>query len=686
MKQNITEQSAPTFRSVMFLGMVLSLTMGFIDVTASILLNPEGIPAALLLLSSMVMTAILIFSVYLLTWVLLSLILRERSFTLSLSVAVFWGSLFALHALIGLFSGFSLRGLFELGMVTGMALLISVATYYAWPVVASLPKHYKTARVLGIALPFVFGEILLLVLMMSALSVSRLLVISLGILGLGFILFVLSRTSRLIAVRAFIVFVLLIGLSPFALLIGKMTDKTHSSVIAESGHNIKHVILLTIDTLRADYLSCYDPDKRPTPNLDSLARDGILFSNAISPCSWTLPAFSSIVTGVSPSVHMTTQATSSLPDTFKTLAEYLREDGYYTAAIGRNSFMMPERELSQGFAEYNFFPKRKYITMTSLGATMLREIFPHSFKISASTKELTDIAITWLEENHQVESFFWLHYFDPHHPYSPPHEYLPDDAEPVPSIGTSFFDFGEVRAGLFLNNEEREWVRTLYESEVSYVDHNVGRVITTLKRLGIYDESLIIVTSDHGDEFWEHGSIEHGHTLYNELIHVPLIVKLPESMAASNGTVKQIETTVSTQSIFPTIMELCQIEYNKDDVSISPLTSLWGANSHTFNQQPIISTGLKYSEDRISIIFDDFKYIRFLSSNKEELYDLANDPMEQNSLVAERPDMIDRARRLLKQHNETAANLKDRFGIRVSEDLDLPKDVLERLRSLGYIK
>lgn len=686
MKKNITEQSALNVRLVIVIGLALALTMGFVDVTASILLNPEGIPSALLLLSSVVMTAILMFTVYLIIWVLISLILRERSVTLTLSVAVFCGSLFTLLTLIGLFPGFSLRGLFEIGIVMGLALLLSIATYYAWPVIASIPKQDKLAGTFGLALPFMFGEMLVLVLMASAWNTSRLLVVAVGMIGLGLILLVLYRTSRPRVTRILVVFTLLIALSPMVLLIGKISDGADSSAHTETtGHAIKHVILLTIDTLRADFLSCYASDTRPTPNIDSLAKDGVLFSNAISTCSWTLPAFSSIATGLTPSVHMTTQATSSLPDTFKTLAEYLREDGYYTAALGRNSFLMPERDLSQGFIDYNFYPKRKHITMTSIGATVLKAIFPHSFKISVSTKELSDIAIKWLEANHQKESFFWLHYFDPHHPYTPPQEFLPD-REPLPSIGTSFFDFGKVRAGLYLNQEERDWVRTLYESEVSYVDHSVGRVLATLKRLKIYDESLIILTSDHGDEFWEHGSIEHGHTLYNELIHVPLIVKLPHSLKASNGIVKQIETTVSTQSILPTVMELCQIEYNKDDVSISPLTSLWEENSQAFNQQPIISTGLKYGEDRISIIFDDFKYIRFLSSKKEELYDLTNDPMEQNSLVAERPDKLDDARSLLKQHTDTAANLRDRFNIGVARELDLPKDVLERLRSLGYIK
>lgn len=670
-------------RFVVNVGLALGLTMGFIDVTASILINPEGVPSGLLLLSSVVATMLLVFFAYLSTCGLVSLFKSGRNIATVLAVSMFWGSLFTFVTFNGLLSGSGARHLFELGVLSGISLLLSVATYYAWPVISGVSIGSSIVRILGLASPFVFGQILFFVWVLLVFNPSKILIGFAGLLCLVLTLFVIYRSSNVVVNRILISFAILIGLTPVALALGERKAKAEP---ASTEHAIKHVILLTIDTLRADFLSCYGSDRRPTPNIDRLAKDGILFSNAFSASSWTLPAFASINTGVPPSVHMTTKSMSSLPDTFSTLTEYLHGHGYYTAAIGHNSFLMPERNFSQGYSEYNFFPKRKHITISSIGAKVLKSVFPRSFRITASTAELTSIATDWLNENHAQDFFLWLHYFDPHHPYAPPPQYLPD-VKPPPGMGTSFFEFGEVRAGVvYPSEEERDWIRTLYESELLYVDHNVGKVIGTLERLGIYDESLIILTSDHGEEFWEHGSIEHGHTLYNELLNVPLIVKLPHTAQSGNGTIKQIDTAVTTQSLMPTILDLCQIDYDDDNVTVSSLTSLWRTGSQAYEEQPILSSGLKYYEDRISVIFDDFKYIRSLDSNNEELYDLVNDPLEKHNLVAQEQGKLDRGRQLLIQHNDTAANLRDRFNIGDSDELELPKDVLERLRSLGYIK
>jgi arylsulfatase A-like enzyme len=192
---------------------------------------------------------------------------------------------------------------------------------------------------------------------------------------------------------------------------------------------------------------------------------------------------------------------------------------------------------------------------------------------------------------------------------------------------------------------------------------------------------LIILTSDHGEEFWEHGGYEHGHTLYNELLWVPLIIKLPQS--ASKG---QISTAVSTQSIMPTVLDVCGIDYDSKYLSAESLSSLWRHNPNAF-QRPMISTGVLYYEDRESVIFDGLKYIRSLLTNREELfYDLTRIPQEQISTLSSSPDKVQRARNTLREHNQASAKLRDHYGVTDGEEIKFDKEIARQLKSLGYIQ
>ncbi len=240
----------------------------------------------------------------------------------------------------------------------------------------------------------------------------------------------------------------------------------------------------------------------------------------------------------------------------------------------------------------------------------------------------------------------------------------------------------DIRGGYLVPSPaEREWIRTLYDAEVRYVDDNLGQLFDVLKNLGIYHGSLIILTSDHGEEFWEHGGFEHGHSLYDELIRVPLIVKLPQSTSK-----QEITSAVTTASIMPTILDLCQIEYRGDFLSFPSLVPLWESNPGSYQEAPIVSTGLRYYENRESILFDGLKYIRFLMTNREELYDLANDPGEQNSVATALPGEVVRARKLLNEHNNRVKELRDLLGLPAEQQIELDQETIRRLKALGYIQ
>ena len=179
-----------------------------------------------------------------------------------------------------------------------------------------------------------------------------------------------------------------------------------------------------------------------------------------------------------------------------------------------------------------------------------------------------------------------------------------------------------------------------------------------IDRLGLYRDSLIVLTSDHGEEFWEHGGLGHGHSLHDELLWVPLMIKLPG--LAARG---QISSLVDTTSLTPTLLELCGIPYRPDGFSAGSLVSLWSEGREPYRAQPIVSTGLLYFGDRESIIFQDMKYMRTLTGDREELYDLVQDPAEKISLVRALPEKVREAKRLLANHHRKSGELRRRYRI-----------------------
>ncbi|GJM15468.1 MAG: hypothetical protein DHS20C13_07950 [Thermodesulfobacteriota bacterium] len=447
-------------------------------------------------------------------------------------------------------------------------------------------------------------------------------------------------------------------------------------------NEIKSIILISIDTLRTDVLSSYGSDAVSTPNIDKVAEDGYLFSQAYSPAPWTLPAFSSIMTGVNPLVHKTTDSKSRLPETFTTIAEHLASSGYKTGAVGKNVFLHSEYNIDQGFMEYNFFPKINEL-VNSFGGAFLKIAFPASFRTDASTSDLTDISIKWLNENQDKDFFLWIHYFDPHIPYTPPKEYIVDNNNTGTLVGNDFHNVGSIRSGHYSPNlSDRERIRQLYDAEVRYVDDNIGRLLETLEELDLYKDSLIILTSDHGEEFWEHGGFEHGHSLYNEVIKVPLIIKLP-----GNEPNQTVDIPVTTQSLMPTILELSNIQHENGPYLASSLVPILENDPANYRIKPIISSSLLYYEDRESALFDENKYIRTIITDQEELYNLKNDPGEQSPLSSSAvSDKIFEAQNILKQYKDESQRTGKYYGVDKSETVELNKEKKEKLKALDYIQ
>ena len=299
----------------------------------------------------------------------------------------------------------------------------------------------------------------------------------------------------------------------------------HETVFS-GGHAIPRVILITIDTLRRDVLTTYTPESTLSPQIDSLARDGIVFEQAHSAAPWTPPSVASILTGLTPFVHGVSKTQTRIPAGIETLADYFLDAGYATAAFGGNALLYDQPALRRGFQQYEFSMGSPG---DSLGLACWRAVFGRGSRPGEQAAgNVTALAESWVRANQERDFLLWLHLMDPHAPYAPPPEFFTDPSLSAHAELGYEFDRFKIRSGEVRYSERRQgWVKELYRSEVRFADDRIGRLMAALKDLGLYDDSLIVLTSDHGEEFWDHGGVDHGHSFYNELVSVPLIIKLP---------------------------------------------------------------------------------------------------------------------------------------------------------------
>ncbi len=675
-----------------------SVSMAFLETLLDMLIDaPKAFENLLIILPSLVFSSLGLFFFFFIFWLLIAFPLiyyyKLNHSATTISISVFLTLNYVLFLLIESNLGdrdFFLTDWFKLLLTAIISSVIAFGSYFSFQYGENSKTYKQVCKYFGSSAPFLFAELMLLIWIFKYkinITTSNW---TLPILVCFFIIFLFTLwifyriINKQWAFKFLNTTLLIFIISPFISFAFLISQNATVKEFETKAQQIEHIILISVDTLRPDVLTCYNENGVSTPNIDQIANDGMLFKNAISPSSWTLPAISSILTGLPPSVHQAINRDSKLSHKLKTLAEYLKEANYYTGAIGANQFLVEERNVNQGFIDYNFFPKSSI--GNTLGSYITKKLFPQQFEEKVTTGELTDLAVKWVKQASQNNRniFLWLHYLDPHVPYNPPAKYLPD-LEPPPSIGTKFGATTSIRSGKFIPTIfERKWIQLLYEKEVRYVDDNIGRFITALKQFNIYDESLIVVLSDHGEEFWEHGGFEHGHTLYNEVIRVPLIIKLPESF--SNYTPKPVQIRVSTQNIFPTILELCDIDFDQNMNYTTSLTPLWSNNQDSYRPIPVISSGLLYFDEQESVIFGDTKYIRSLLNDAEELYHLADDPEEQFSYAKKDADQIELALNMLEEYHKSSKKVRNLLGVSKSEHINLDKETLRKLRSMGYIR
>jgi len=430
-----------------------------------------------------------------------------------------------------------------------------------------------------------------------------------------------------------------------------------------------NLILLTIDCLRADRLSCLGYSKKTTPNLDNLARTGIFFSQAISVGSSTAPSFIAMCTSTYPLMY---GGELSVTNSRTTVAQVLKEHGYHTAAFHSNPWVSSLFGYHKGFDTFDdgilkwrfesLLSKPKAIAERIVGKTgRLHDFLFQIYSINMATNIISKAevinrkAISWLRDNPN-NFFLWIHYMEAHQPYLPSSRFT--------SLLKSYRIVGlEMKARTSpgsLSPEEVNRLSELYDTNLSYIDKEISSLLRTLKQSNILDDTFVIITADHGEQFMEHGRHGHGNCLYEELIHVPLIIAGPGLKA------QVISQQVSLLDLGPTILDILEIEKPKAFLGNSLLPLITGNRARAGNSEAVSETDtvtpmarlgapiklrLDANHRRISLRTDKWKYI-YTEGGQNELYCLEDDPKETRNIIDIKPEIATELKTRIMTHIE----------------------------------
>ncbi|MCP4709805.1 MAG: sulfatase [Planctomycetes bacterium] len=362
-------------------------------------------------------------------------------------------------------------------------------------------------------------------------------------------------------------------LLPFLLIIAGIL----SYFALRNNNSIRNVILISIDTCRADYLSCYGFDLPTTPQIDQMAQHAILFQNAHTPVPLTLPAHCSLFTGTYPLYHrIHDNYQGSLGQNHITLAEILKDNGYNTGAVIGSFVLDQQFGTDQGFDSY----QDKFNQPLVAGDTDERR-----------AEQTSSLACEFIEDHQDAPFFLFLHYFDPHIDYEPP--------EPFSSR--------------FSDN--------LYAGEIAYTDRCIGHVLDQLKKLNLDDSTMLVIVGDHGESLGEHGESTHGYYIYQSTIHIPYIIKVP-----GISSPKIINENVSLVDVMPTILGCIDLPI-PDQVQGKDLSKYFQKETPLPSKRHIFTESIAPDtygcNPLLGILYENWSYIHTV---RPELYDLLKNP------------------------------------------------------------
>jgi len=394
-----------------------------------------------------------------------------------------------------------------------------------------------------------------------------------------------------------------------------------------------NVVVITIDTLRADHLGCYGDKAIKTPNIDALAQDGIRFERAYTPVPVTLPAHSALFTGTYPlRSGMHDFADNKLAPSQPTLASVLKDNGYATGAVIGSAVLDSRFGLNHGFDFYY-----DHFDFSRLQESNLDEM-------ERPGDAVADRALDWLDKNYQKKFFLWMHLYDPHYPYRPPSPY------------------------------SEEYKDRPYDGEIAFADSQVGRLIRELKEKGIYRNTVIVLTGDHGESLGEHGEKTHGFFIYNATLHIPVMIHMPDG-----PTAKTVADLVSLTDLMPTVLAFLKLDTPSGVQGRNLLPLLLEKKKEEprslYAETFLPRLHFNWSELRGS----ETENYHFIDAPKPELYDLKKDPGETNNLYGQKKAVAEEMRNklttLIQQYGD---------GQELAQKTGLDPALMERLKSLGY--
>jgi arylsulfatase A-like enzyme len=455
--------------------------------------------------------------------------------------------------------------------------------------------------------------------------------------------------------------------------------------------NKPNVILITIDTLRADMLNCYGYNTPLTPNIDRLASSGIRFEQAISGGSWTQAAFPVIMTSSYPAMYggCLGRLASERPSPIETLAAH----GYTTGGFSTNPHLSRATGYNRGFHHFSdLIPDEVEPRLRRIkgGQRLLRNPFFHyglrltgnrmrPARLYSSAAELTDSVCRWLGLV-EMPFFAWIHYMDLHWPYhleealTHPRDIAQAWQDHAIMYGRSNFNGNEP-----ITASQRKHFIGLYEQSLQYLDAQIGRLMDHLDKSDYASNTMIILLSDHGEEFLDHGRWGHWESnLYDEILRVPLIIRMP-AMPGSQIIRRQVRLL----DIMPTILDLsgCPVPGEIMGTSLAPL---WGQREAEYDVEATVSEMRRDPWHRIAVRTEEFKYIwDSKRPDQPDLYDLRADPAEKQNVSSLYPQQVSRFQAIVDAHLRRVAETEPGT---TAPKLELDEEVVMRLRDLGYME
>ncbi|MEM1451444.1 MAG: sulfatase [Planctomycetota bacterium] len=411
-----------------------------------------------------------------------------------------------------------------------------------------------------------------------------------------------------------------------------------------------NVVLVVVDTLRRDHLSAYDYERDTSPALRALAEESVRYDAAVAQAPWTTPSIASLLTSRYPRALGIRGEKTALSDGEVMLAEALQGAGYDTAAVISHSFLGSGWNFDQGFEVFDEENVQGHAAVTSQG--------------------VTDEALRQIERLAAADDpyFLFVHYFDPHAAYV--------EHDPFPFGGRDGYD-GRIRSGMLFRElrqiedevdaSDTDELRRLYDSEIAFTDSHLARLFDALRGTGAWDDTIVVVTADHGEEFLDHGQLGHAKSLYEELVGVPLIVKPHASAAVAPGVVTE---TVALLDVMPTVLALTNVPAVRG-LEGEPLFPAPPEGRSLFTETARANNWAATYDGRWKLVAR--------GRNNASLFDLESDPGEQNDVAAEHPDVVER---LVATVQTWRAEQKEKARSGAAVELDAAQR--QRIENLGY--